>query len=407
VQPGEIQLRRYPFPYHAMLSVCSDLDETPDRHVYEWIARFCNTTDRTPMGDGVGLEVGNSIYFDMPAGQFAYWNTDDAGRAMVRAMIQSGHIDCLHSYGDLAATRPDAGRALDEMARHDCSLAVWIDHAVAPTNLGGGIMQGHGDEAGHPAYHADLTLAQGIRYVWRGRVTSVTGQEVRSHLAEIWTPRHPCRSARTMATELTKHAMARCGSRKYAMHGPNRILRNVTLRDGQPSVEFLRSNPYYGGVSSADTAQAIDRVLTAGMLRRLVSHEGACILYTHLGKVADPACPFDASTVSAFRRLASAAGAGKILVATTRRTLDYLHTRETLRFRTRYETDRCWIEVELDSDGDGEARAAGLTFYVPHYIATEVQINGKRVGSLQINPPDYTGLPSVSVRWPRLEFPQW
>ena len=56
-------------------------------------------------GPGVGLEVGNSIYFDMPPGQFAYWNTDDAGRAMVRALIRSGHIDCLHSFGDLATTR--------------------------------------------------------------------------------------------------------------------------------------------------------------------------------------------------------------------------------------------------------------------------------------------------------------
>ena len=108
-------LRRFPYPYKAMLAICSDLDETPDGDAYWEIARYLNTTQTTAMGQGAGLEVGNTIYFDMPAEQFSYWNTNDAGRAMVRALIQSGHVDCLHSYGDLATTREHAGRALDEL----------------------------------------------------------------------------------------------------------------------------------------------------------------------------------------------------------------------------------------------------------------------------------------------------
>ena len=115
------------------------------------------------MGPGVGLEVGNSIYFDMPPDQFAYWNTDDAGREMVRALIRSGHIDCLHSYGDLATTRQHAARALDELDRHGCRLEVWVDHGTAVTNFGSDIMRGHGDEVGHEAYHADLTTRYGIK----------------------------------------------------------------------------------------------------------------------------------------------------------------------------------------------------------------------------------------------------
>jgi len=406
VQPDEIQLRRYPYPYRAMLSVCSDLDGTPDRRAYERIARFCNTSEPTAMGDGVGLEIGNSIYFDMPPDQFAYWTTDDAGRAMVRAMIHSGHIDCLHSYGDLATTRDDARRALEELDRHGCRLRVWVDHGAAPTNLDGGIMRGHGDQVDHPAYHADLTVAHGVRYVWRGRVTSVTGQGVRSRLTGIWTPRHPGGSARTLATEAAKHALSRCGSRKYAMHAPNRVLRRVTLRDGRPAWEFLRSNPHYGGVSSAETAGGIAGVLTEHMLSRLVSREGVCILYTHLGKVDDPACPFDPAVVEALRRLSAEAAHGKILVATTRRTLDYLRMRDSLQFHTRCERDRSCVDVQLD-DGVDPAAAAGLTFYHTRYVATEVRINGEPVAHLRVNPPDHTGRPSVSVPWPRLEFPQW
>jgi hypothetical protein len=99
------QVRRFPYPYKAMVAICSDLDGTPDRDHYLNIVRFLNTEDETPAGKGVGLEVGNTIYFDMPDNQFAYWNTDDLGREIVRKLIHSGHIDCFHSFGDLATTR--------------------------------------------------------------------------------------------------------------------------------------------------------------------------------------------------------------------------------------------------------------------------------------------------------------
>ena len=405
MQPAEVQLRRFPYPYRAMLSICSDLDETPDRRVYGLIARFCNTTDRTPMGEGVGLEVGNSIYFDMPVGQFAYWNTDDAGREMIRTLIGSGHVDCLHSYGDLATTRSHAGRALEELDRHGCRLAVWIDHATAPTNLDAGIMRGHGDRVGHDAYHADLTVGHGVRYVWRGRVTSVTAQDAPARLGGIWTARHPLTSARTLCTEAAKGALGRLDHPKYAMHGPNRVLRPVTLRDGAPVMEFIRCNPHYGGVSSCDTGRGIGQVLTGAMLRRLTSREGVCILYTHLGKIDNPACPFDPPAVGAFRRLAEAADAREILVATTRRVLSYLDMRDRVQFSTHRNGDTLCIDAHVD--GRGPVNAEGMTFHVPRSRRIELRINDVRPADVQINPPDHTGRPSVSVRWPRLEFPQW
>src|SRR5690606_30898346 len=132
---------------------------TPDRHVYLEIARYLNTTEATAMGPGVGLEVGNSIYFDMPPDQFAYWTTDDAGRAMIRDLIRSGHIDVLHSYGDFCDRRSDVELYLNELRRHDLQLEVWVDHSKAPTNFGPDIMVGSGDVEGAESYHADLTLA--------------------------------------------------------------------------------------------------------------------------------------------------------------------------------------------------------------------------------------------------------
>src|SRR5207253_3793143 len=82
--------RWYPFPYQAALAICSDLDETADAETYFELMRFLNTTEDTSMGPGVGLEVGNSIYFDMPPGHFSYWNTSDENREKIRTLIQSG-----------------------------------------------------------------------------------------------------------------------------------------------------------------------------------------------------------------------------------------------------------------------------------------------------------------------------
>ena len=406
-----VVLRRMPYPYRAMLAVCSDLDQTPDRHVYWETMRFLNTTETTSMGPGVGLEVGNSIYFDMPPGQLAYWSTDDAGREMVRTLIRSGHIDCLHSYGDLAAARHDAGRALDELARHDCRLEVWVDHATAPTNFGVDIMHGHGDVPAHPAYHADLTIAHGVRYVWRGRVSSVTGQDTPAKIGGLWKARHPLASARTAAKEAAKHLLAKRGNDRYAMHGPNRVLREVRLRDGSAVQEFIRSNPHWGGVSSGETADGIGQVLTEGMLDRLVSREGVCILYTHLGKISDPARPLAPAAVAGFRRLAEAHRDGRVLVTTTRRALDFITARDRAVWSARSEGGLLTIDVRTPTaDAPTGAGAdivdlAGLTFTIPDDVVCRIVVDGSVIEQASANPPDHAGRRSISLPWPALELP--
>ena len=403
-----VSLRRLPYPYRAMLAICSDLDETPNGDAYWEIMRFLNTTKTTAMGPGLGLEVGNSIYFDMPPDQFAYWNTDDAGREMVRTLIRSGHIDCLHSFGDLATERSHADRALEELARHDCRLEVWVDHGVAPTNLGPDIMQGHGDETGHRAYHADLTCAYGIKYVWRGRVTSVLGQDVPPRLRGIWTPRHPLSSSPTLAKEAAKRLLAKRGRGKYAMHGSNCVWRRSFLRDGQPVIEFIRANPHWGGVSCGDTGRDIADVITGDMLRRLICREGVCLLYTHLGKVADPRVPFGPKAVAALRRLAQAQIDGRMLVATTCRTLRYLTLCEELMWSV--ERDGGGLTLHVSSDGAAAVsreHLGGLTFYVPDGVqCCRGVFGGCDIGELTMNPPDHTGRRSAMVPWRRLSLPE-
>lgn len=411
VSHPDVQLRPMPYPYRAMMAICSDLDGTPDRNVYLEIMRFLNTTEMTSMGCGVGLEVGNSIYFDMPPGQFSYGNTDDRGREMIRAMIRSGHIDCLHSYGDSAMTRRDAGRALDELDRHGCRLEVWVDHATAPTNFGADITQGHGDERGHEAYHADLTLGHGIKYVWRGRVTSVIGQDARARLSGIYQGAHPLASARTVAKEATKRLLARCGNRRYAMHAPNRTLRASRLRDGSPVLEFMRCNPYWRGVQHGATGADLADVLTPRTLPLLVERGGCCILYTHLGKVGSREQPLGPRARAALCLLAEYHNSGKILVTTTRRLLAYRCAAlevsySIMRHRAGWRIEARTAVGRPSLPGNGSVSDTdGLTWYVPDARNVRVVVNGCEVRSLSRNISDGAGCPSVSLPWRRLEIP--
>jgi len=407
---SDVEIRPLPYPYRAMLAICSDLDETADRRVYREIMRFLNTTEITAMGPGVGLEVGNSIYFDMPTDQFAYWNTDDTGREMVRTLIRSGHIDCLHSYGDLATTRKHAARALDELTHHDCKMEVWTDHGTAAANFGSDIMQGHGDEPGHQTYHADLTTDYGIKYVWCGRVTSITGQDVPASLHGIFLCNHPIASGRTLLKEVAKRRLARAGNAKYAMHEPNETLCPIALRDNRPVYEFMRCNPHWGGVTSCEQGRRIGEVLTRDMLNRLIKRGGTCVLYTHLGKIDNPNIPFNKNGVDAFRRLAEEFQGGMILVTTTRRLLGYRHAVREISYDSHWNGRDLSIDISTRNTkarigGPSANDLNGLTFYVPHSEATSLTIDGQEVTQFKHNATDDTGQPSISLPWPMLEFP--
>ena len=398
--------RDVPYPYRAMLAICSDLDETCDFDTYVESLRFLNSSVARRYGHGLGLETGDTIYFDMPRGHVSYWNCDDRGRAAIRALIQSGHIDCLHSFGDLADTRAHAGRALEELDRHGCRLEVWIDHAVAPSNLGADIMQGQGDVPGAPAYHADLSCAFGIHYVWRGRVTSIIGQDVPRRLGRIFRLQHPLTSVRTVGKEAAKGALARAGNRRYRMHGPNQVIETASLRDGQLVDEFLRSNPHWGGISCGDTAAGLGEVLDR-MTPTLIARGGCAVLYTHLGKSDDRRRPFTSRTIAALRRVKELETSGKLLVTTTRRLLGY--RRATRDVKWSVTSDGPSVRIDVDTRGARPSLRPrdleGLTFYTPNPASTTIAIDGRPAKAVRRNAADHTGRASVTVPWTRLEFP--
>jgi hypothetical protein len=357
-----VALRDLPYPYDAMLAICSDLDETPSAECYLETSRYLNTNGRTSFGQGIQLEVGNTIYFHMNEGEFAYWNTTDSARSAIRDLIRSGHIDCMHSYGDTATRRSQVAETLAHLNDHGCRIRVWIDHAVARTNFGADIMQGFGDVPGDAAYHADLTLGYGVQYVWRGRVTSMHGQDAPPGIGGIWRPGEPVGSLVTLGKESAKICAAVLGSGKYGMHRRNKLLEEVVLRDSQPILEFLRSNPHPLGVSAGDNAAGLAAALSDGYLERLAKRRAKAIVYTHLGKQINPRSGFPAATRIALEKLAGRMQSRQILVATTERLLDYARLREGVSWTIRDAGDA--REIVLDTPDRGRA-CDGLSFTIP------------------------------------------
>jgi hypothetical protein len=409
-----VSLRRFPYPYKAMLAICSDLDGTPDADSYFNLMRFLNTSQKTVVGTGAGLEIGNSIYFNIPPGQFSYWNTDDGGREKICSLIKSGHIDCLHSFGNNVSLRAEAASVLEELDRSGCFLQVWVDHGGAPTNFGTDIMKGHGDEIGHEAYHADLTAAYGIRYIWIGRVTSVIGQDRPFSLRGIANWKYPGQSIDTLLREYLKHLLGRfSNNKKYAMHFNNQPMQQHILRDGVPMYQFMRCNPHWGGVSSQDRGDGIHEVLTRHFLDRLIERQGVCILYTHLAKIANRKKGqfIGKEAIAAFQLLSEYYHKGKILVTTTQRLLDYVRIRDALSISVKKAKMNAEVylrsslpESEINNQKRTVEFPSGITMYVSD-PESKVFFNTKPIQPLIKNGVDETGRQSLSVPWEPLVFP--
>lgn len=399
----DVCLRKCPFPYNAMLAICSDLDETPNKEIYFETARYLNTTEKTLLGKGVGLEVGNTIYFDMPEHNFSYTNTDDSGRDKVHRLINSGHIDCLHSFGDFVNSRSRIEQCWSEIQKNTRKIEVWIDHAQAPTNFDVDIMKGEGAIRNTDAFHSDITIQTGsIPFVWKGRVTSIAAQNVTRSYGCIFNKNEIVKSSKTIFVEVLKGWLACLGNKKYAMHKDNKVLRKTQLVDGSNVWEFMRCNPSWGGVSVFDSARGVDQVLTKSVLDTLVKSNGCSVLYSHLGKVFSENNPFEDKTRKAFELLAMYQNNEQILTTTTRRLLGYCRTVDELDMSIKTVGKETHIYLSTNNHIDD---LQGLTWYVEDPEKVRLYINEQLFDDMIINPPDDNHKLTISIPWTKLPFP--
>jgi len=359
------------------------------------------------LGPGVGLEIGNSFFPSTPDDSFAYLSSRPLDREVIRALIQAGYIDCIHSYGDGLSTRSEVLRILEILDRDSCKLKVWIDHARAPSNFGKDTTLGNGDVPESPIYHADQTLKYGIKFVWKDRATSIVGQDAPLSLAcfaRILDCEHPKESSVNVAKEIAKVVLARFGNRRFSMHRDNRLLDLATLSDGQRVYEYKRCNNYWRGLSCSHNIAGLAYVLRPTALQDLLAAHGYMVIYTHLG--AGPGQPpyIPAETQIALRALAARSRDGQIWVTTTSRMLAYHLSRQCLDWTYQIDLEGCThitihrlVEPLAEPFAPQARDLQGLTFYVPDAERTVVALAAGQAITIHSNPPDHTGRQSVTI----------
>ena len=406
MKPG---LRKFPYPYRAALAISSDLDNTPNLETYLALMDYLNGTGDTPLGAGLGLEVGNSFWFFNGTGenQLAYF--DAAGKPtpfaeVCRKFWLSGHIDTLHTYGNFDAggfARSHAERAVAELDAHQARIPVWVNHGTEQNRQNIGHRESFaGATPADPAYHLDLTRQAGVRYFWTGRLTHVLGQDARRNLTLVG------KRILQEGVRLVKYTF----SREPLFDRRNRLLIPLTLEDGAKVWEFQRWISSWGEVTATDVNDLAVQLSTR-RLEGLVRNGGYLVLYTHMGEHLDLAAGLPAELVTQLHVLQGLQRDGHLLVATTGRLLRYREVNGELSWQITTDGDRAVIEIapQLDtpigSNRLAEHDLQGLTFYIGRAKVAQVRFDGRAI-ACNLNPADEEGRVSVSIPWLPLEYPR-
>ncbi|MGE5417229.1 MAG: hypothetical protein ACM3UZ_10895 [Acidobacteriota bacterium] len=198
-----IILKKFPYPYNAMLAIANDVDNEDISHFRE-LHRFLNTHEKTSMGDGLGLDVGDSFWMYGPEDEtlLTYWKGYDWSRENnareILKYIRCGWIDSIHSYGDYnneqRFSREHAVKSLEELTKQNLRLKVWINHGNFNNiqNFPGAFMAHddhrhmQGDLPSSRAYHTDLTIPYGIQFVQDYTMYDEMGHESLLRPLSLW-----------------------------------------------------------------------------------------------------------------------------------------------------------------------------------------------------------------------------
>lgn len=390
-----VQLRKFPYPYDAMLAISSDIDNTTVEK-FETYHQFLNTLEQTSHGPGLGLDIGDSAWFyvvndsvinldkeghkaDYSMSYFQGLNPNarkDADKIIHYYKV--GWIDSLHSFGDFSRndrsvkfTRDLAIAAWKAMNESGFKPKVWINHgsesnaqnfgAYNPKTL---FKYQAGDDPKSPYYHTDLTMDNGIRYVWNS-----------------------------------------IGMSQFSYDNP---LFPIKLRDGRQVWGFYRytHDLVKGKYDWTWETHELHRQITKQRLDQLVQERKFSIVAQHLGKESD-GFPFNPIDIQALQLLKAYQDEGKVLVARTSRLLDYARAQKYVRYSIVQIDGKTYININSIEDAVlgpttptlDEIR--GLTFYVDDpdktYILLKLSLIPKE--QLQRNGPDKSSKKSIGIKW--------
>jgi hypothetical protein len=375
--PGrEAHIQRLPHDYRALLAISTDLDGTRSADEYFELLRFWNTSAKSDLGQGLDLQLSNSIYFSMPAKAFSYWNASSDAKRLLRDCNRAGFVDSLHSYGELATGRTAIDECIVEIERSGMKFPVWSNHSDVVSNFWSAkkATTARGDDVDADAYHAKQTLRFGVRYVALGQVTSVVGQDVFPNPFRKVSAKSRVRKG--AIKQLLKIAASPFSAR-YRAHGVNRVLSPITLKDGQPVFEILRTNWHPVGIGRGSSGVFVHEILSPQSVRELARCSGLAVIYTHLGQCFRLSKEARQRQADALRAMKKTLADQRVRVMTTSDLLDYV-------LLTRH------IHLETDSSDS----------------TTHVDLNTKALPSLVANPESIINRSGLTVSVKSREAPQ-
>jgi hypothetical protein len=396
VSQAGVTLRKFPYPYQAMLAISPDADHMTLRK-FNLVHEFLNTHANTPWGRGLGLDIADSFFMyngsnlpqavDWPhkplSDEFTYFKGVTGqryGGDIIDAYIHDGWIDTLHSFGDFSMvnqsqtrfSRRLAQQAIQALKAHGDHIIVWTDHGNMSNvdNFGNyGKRRFYNYQQGanpwSPYYHTDLTLPYGVRFVWPDDTSDVFSR--------------------------------------------NSVLYPIRLPDGHRVWGFWRyTNTGFtkkGFPIWQWSIFGLSKQLSPQNLQTLVATHGYAVLVQHF-YAANTQLPLPTSAVQALQNLAGYYHRGQILVARTSRLLRYNEVQQFLRYRVTVAGGKTIIHIEDVADPVlGTYRPTiddvrGITFYVKNPDKAEIEIGNTPVPAalVQRNPSDVVA-PSIGIKW--------
>ncbi|MCF8565101.1 hypothetical protein LLE49_10285 [Alicyclobacillus tolerans] len=395
-QAPKAAIRKFPYPYDAMLAIAADSDHQTLRK-FNLVHEFLNTHMKTPMGWGLGLDISDSFFMYNGTNLSGY---TDYGKVPLSDMmtyfkgtsqqiyagnvidhyIQSGWMDSMHSLGDFNGTSPNttefnrslAQQAVKTLTKHGDVLHVWIDHGNA-SNVDNFGDYGHGSfynyqQGANPwskYYITNWMIPYGIQYVWADGTNDQFG--LHSDIYPMTLP----------------------DGRK--VWGFQRYTNDGYTKSGYPNYVW---SPYGLPIS-----------LSRENLNHLIQMHGYVVVAQHFSS-SNTKYPFDYPAIHALVRLKNYYTSGKILVARTSRLLQYNEMQQGLVYHTFTQNGETVIDITQVNDPvlgnyvPDVTQVKGATFYVTDPAKTQIEIAGTPIpaSELQTNPSDGVG-PSISVKW--------
>ncbi len=401
---SSVRVRKFPYPYRAMLAICSDIDRTTIV-TFRNIHRFLNTRERTTLGDGVGLDIADSLWvfkLKRNTGDISLLKDQESCEPEPYAdelthYARAGWIDTLHSYGNFTAApghiffeRHHATIALEELRRRDIFLPVWVDHGSRTNvqNFGYGQHQ-VGDVPGSSSYHTDLLIDYGVRFSW-------------NHLHGV-----SCGLYEPLSPLQLRDGRRVWGFARYMSAIDDRAVeaveRHPSFREVNPA--FARNWGRGRPATMLWWPSLLDTQLSEAVLDELIDEGLFCITAQHLGDLAGEQ-ELSPAAVEVFRRLRARQDAEDILVARTSRLLEYSRVSSHLSFEVRGSADQLYVDITAVMDPVMGTfvptldQLRGITFFVPDPTKSHVLLNGRPVAGRELirtAPSDPE--PTIGIRW--------